>query len=146
VSLTITARLIRRVGHRAVIVAGVLISAAGALLLSVVVGATPDYATYLPPVLAVGAGIGLTAPTLPAAMTTALPPGRRATRSAIFAMSRQLGTVLGVAALVALLPAGAHHLGDYRDTWTVVVGAELAAAAAALAIGRTVHQHRGQSN
>jgi EmrB/QacA subfamily drug resistance transporter len=137
VSLLVAARLIHRYGHRAVALAGTLLFALGGLLFIALVDATPEYASaYLPSLLLVGAGIGLVAPTLPGAITAALAPDRRATGSAIFAMSRQLGTVLGVAALVALLAAPAldHPIDAYHRAWAFIVVAEIAAALASIAI------------
>ena len=50
-----------------------------------------------------GIGVGLTLPSLASAAASSLPPARFATGSAVLTMSRQIGTVLGVAILVAIL-------------------------------------------
>ena len=50
-----------------------------------------------------GAGVGLALPTLLAAGTAALPAHRVTTGSAVVSMTRQIGTVLGVSVLVAVL-------------------------------------------
>jgi EmrB/QacA subfamily drug resistance transporter len=136
VSLLVAAPLITRYGHRTVALTGTLLFALGGLLFIALVGATPEYASaYLPSLVLVGAGIGLVAPTLPGAITTSLAPDRRATGSAIFAMSRQLGTVLGVAALVALLAAALDRpIAVYHRAWAFIVAAEIAAALTSLAI------------
>lgn len=51
-----------------------------------------------------GAGVGMVLPSLASAVAASLPPARLATGSAVLAMSRQIGSVLGVAlgSLVAL--------------------------------------------
>ena len=73
-------------------------------LILATVGATPEYATtFLPGFMLGGAGVGMVLGTLPAAVTASLPPERFATGTAVFGMSRQLGSAIGVAALVALL-------------------------------------------
>jgi hypothetical protein len=50
-----------------------------------------------------GIGVGLSVGSLPGAVTSTLPAERFATGSAVFGMSRQVGSAIGVAVLVALL-------------------------------------------
>src|SRR5260221_3558976 len=57
----------------------------------------------LPSQLLGGAGVGLTIPALLGAGSASLPAARFGTGSGILNMARQIGTVLGVAALVAIL-------------------------------------------
>jgi EmrB/QacA subfamily drug resistance transporter len=62
------------------------------------------YATHLLPVqLLGGAGVGLTIPSLIGAGTASIPPTRFGTGSGVLNMARQIGTVLGVAGLIAIL-------------------------------------------
>jgi EmrB/QacA subfamily drug resistance transporter len=62
------------------------------------------YVTHLLPVqLLGGAGVGLTIPSLIRAGTASIPPARFGTGSGVLNMSRQIGTVLGVAGLIAIL-------------------------------------------
>jgi MFS family permease len=66
--------------------------------------AHPAYLTHLLPAqLLGGAGVGLTIPSLLAAGSASLPPDRFGTGSGILNMARQVGTVLGVAGLIAIL-------------------------------------------
>jgi MFS family permease len=66
--------------------------------------AHPAYLTHLLPAqLLGGAGVGLTIPSLLAAGSASLPPDRFGTGSGVLNMARQVGTVLGVAGLVAIL-------------------------------------------
>ncbi|HEX4033113.1 MAG TPA: MFS transporter [Solirubrobacteraceae bacterium] len=96
-----------RYGQRAIGTLGALIFAAGALW-RIRLGATPDYAgTFLPSMLLGGLGVGLILPSLSAAATADLPAHRFATGSGVLVMSRQIGSTLGVAILVALLGAAA---------------------------------------
>ena len=57
----------------------------------------------LPGLIVTGIGVGLTLPSLAGTAAASLPPTRFATGSAVLTMSRQLGFVLGVALLVAVM-------------------------------------------
>lgn len=132
-------RLGGRFGSGPVAAAGGLLFALGAIWWLLRVEQTPNYAgAMLPGLLVGGAGVGLVLPTLAAAATASLPPARFATGTAIFQMSRQLGSVLGVALFVAVLgtPGPGATLGAFQGAWTLLVVASLAAAAAAMGIGR----------
>ncbi|MFC7729874.1 MFS transporter [Actinomadura keratinilytica] len=87
-------------------------------------------AGMLPGMLLTGVGVGLTLPTLIGAAVSAVPPQGFSTGSAVVTMARQIGTVLGVAMLVALLGAGGPGAVSFDTGW---LGTALAAAAAALA-------------
>ncbi|GLW06217.1 MFS transporter [Microtetraspora sp. NBRC 13810] len=116
--------------------AGCLLFALGSVVLLLSVGTTPHYATdLLPGWLIGGAGVGLALPTILSAATADLPPARAATGSAVVNMSRQIGTSLGVALLVAVL-AGTAASGDvlssYVHAWWATAGVGLLAAVTAL--------------
>lgn len=126
----------RGVGVGAVAAAGCVLFAAGPLLVLAQVGASPSYAVqFLPGWLVGGAGVGLALPTILSSATADLPPARAATGSAVVTMSRQLGSVLGVSVLVALLgrPVGydaAHRA--FQSGWAACAVAGALAAVAAL--------------
>ena len=108
----------QRFGQRYVGFAGALLFASGGIWFRTHMGATPDYVgDMLPAQLLGGAGVGLVLPTLSAAATGPLPPARFATGTAVLGMSRQLGSALGVAILVAIIghPAPGELLGAFRD-------------------------------
>jgi MFS family permease len=64
----------------------------------------PAYLVHLLPAQLIGgAGVGLTIPSLLGAGSASLPPDRFGTGSGILNMARQVGTVLGVAGLIAIL-------------------------------------------
>jgi len=136
---TITGRLPLRIAPGTLAAAGMGVFACGAGFWLWRVGADPAYASeMLPGQLLTGAGVGLTLPTLAGAATASLPPARFATGSAVFTMSRQLGFVLGVAILVAVLgsvDAGGDPVAPFHAAWTFMVIAALCGATAALAIG-----------
>jgi hypothetical protein len=128
----------QRFGQRYVGFAGALLFAAGAAWFRTHMGATPDYATeMLPAQLLSGSGVGLVLPTLSAAATGPLPPARFATGTAVLGMSRQLGSVLGVAILVAIIgsPAAGPVVDAFRDGWSFIIAAALTAGVTLLSVG-----------
>jgi EmrB/QacA subfamily drug resistance transporter len=124
-------RLADRFGHRAVVVPGTLVFAAGALVLRSA-GAEPDYlGLWLPGAILTGIGIGLAFPTLGSAAVRDVADDRFATASAVNAAFRQVGAVLGTAILIAIVgePASLAKALDVSDS------AYLFAALAALVSG-----------
>ncbi len=130
----------QRVAHR--VPAGVLTAlgcgliGVSSIVLLLSVGAHPSYATeVLPSWLIAGAGVGFAMPTIMSSATADLPPARAATGSAVVNMSRQIGLVLGVSILIALLgsPVGftqAHRV--FQHGWLAVAIAAFAAMLTAL--------------
>jgi hypothetical protein len=91
-------------GPGRVAVIGCGVNAGAQLLWLTQIQAHPAYLTHLLPAqLLGGAGVGLTIPSLLGAGSAALTPARFGTGSGILNMARQVGTVLGVAGLVAIL-------------------------------------------
>jgi EmrB/QacA subfamily drug resistance transporter len=128
----------QRYGQRFVGAAGALLFTAGGIWFRTHMGASPDYATeMLPAQILGGAGVGLVLPSLSAAATAPLPAPRFATGTAILGMSRQLGSALGVAVLVAIIghPASGELLSAFRSGWTFQICSALAAGALMLAVG-----------
>jgi len=128
------APLIRRIGPGAVVLLGCAFFAAGNLWWLAALEPAPSYAAaFLPGILLTGVGVGLTLPTLVGAAVSPLPPQAFATGSAVVTMVRQIGSVLGVAALVAVLGVlpGAD---DFGHGWLFITAAAAATGAAALAL------------
>ena len=121
-------------GPGRVAVAGALVNAAAQVLWYTVLTAHPAYLTRMLPVqLLGGAGVGLAIPSLIGAGSMALPPDRFGTGSGILNMARQIGTVLGVAGVIAILAGAATDpVALFRHTTILVaaffVGAALVAA------------------
>jgi hypothetical protein len=91
-------------GPGRVAVLGCAVNAGAQLLWLTQLQAHPAYLAHLLPAqLLGGAGVGLTIPSLLGAGSASLPPARFGTGSGILNMARQVGTVLGVAGLVAIL-------------------------------------------
>ena len=128
-----------RFGQRAVAVPGALIYSAAFGWYLTHVGAEAHYARdLLPGMLAGGAGVGLTFPTLSSASAAALPPARFATGSAVLGMTRQIGAVLGIALLVVVLgtPDPADPVAGFDDAWALMLAGGLGTALTAAALGR----------
>ncbi|MGI5228102.1 MFS transporter [Actinoallomurus sp. CA-142502] len=134
--LPVLAAVGQRVAHRvpAALVAGAgcVVFGAGTVVIVLSLGTEPNYATeLLPGWLITGAGVGLALPAILSASTSDLPPGRTATGSAVVTMSRQIGTVLGVSVLVAVLgtPVGADQaLTGFTHVRWVIAGVTVLAA------------------
>lgn len=131
--------LARRTGAAPIAIAGCAAFAAGIAWWTWMMSPDDGYAAgMLPGMLLTGVGVGLALPTLVGAAVSALPPRDFSTGSGMVTMARQIGTVLGVAMLIAALgpdaaPGGA---GAFDDGWRLVLLATLATAAACLLIRR----------
>lgn len=100
----VAAKLAARVPAGRMVAAGCLLCTVGVLLMAASMGQSPHYASeLLPGWLVGGAGVGLALPTILATATTDLPAARFSTGSAVVNMSRQIGSVLGISLLVAIL-------------------------------------------
>lgn len=128
-----------RWGPRAVAVPGGLLFAAGTAFLALATTVTPAYATgFLPGMLLTGAGIGLTISSFGSAAVARLPRSRLSTGSAVNACFRQIGAVLGVALLLAVLgdPTPGTASTAFHHAWAVLAAAGAAAAGCAVALGQ----------
>jgi MFS family permease len=132
-------RLADRFGHRAVIVPGTLVFAAGVMVLRSA-GPEPDwFGLWLPGAILTGVGIGLAFPTLGSAAVRDVADDRFATASAVNAAFRQVGAVLGTAILVAIVgdPTGLGEALRVSDSaYLFAVFAALASGAVALGLSR----------
>ena len=112
-------------GPGRVAVIGCLVNGLAQLLWLAQMQAAPDYATHLLPAqLLGGAGVGLAIPSLLGAGSASLTPGRFGTGSGILNTARQVGTVLGVAGLVAILSkvSPVDPLVAYRHGVVLIIG------------------------
>jgi MFS family permease len=138
-SAPVGGRLADRFGQRVIAVPGLALFAIGGFLMASVIGAERDYAGELLPIqLVTGIGIGLSFASLSSAAVAELPPMRFATGTAIFACARQVGAVLGVALLIAVIgtPAPSEALGVFHHGWQLVGATGAAAALLATGLGR----------
>jgi MFS family permease len=113
---------------------GCLLSAVGAVLLLSSIGDSPGFAAdFLPGWLLVNIGFALAMPTVTSSGTTELLPEQSATGSAVVNVSVQVGLVLGISILVAVLgtASAAAGLHGFRAAWWIAAGIVLGAAVAA---------------
>jgi EmrB/QacA subfamily drug resistance transporter len=135
-------RIADRYGHWVVIVPGVISFCAAAVLFAVRVDSHPAYlADWLPSTILSGLGIGLAFPALSSAAVMSLPPERFGVGSALNATARQLGAVIGIAALVAIIQSQPAGLDAFRAGWTFIAIVGLSAAPAGLWL-----RHRGRAH
>jgi EmrB/QacA subfamily drug resistance transporter len=114
-------RMAGRHGVAAVAGVGALVYALGCAWYTVRTGDHPSYLDgWLPGTLLTGAGIALAFPTLTSAAVSGLPAHLYGVGSAINATARQLGGVLGVAAVIAILgrPELASGRSVFVTAWT----------------------------
>jgi len=133
------ARLAGRVGPGLVAAGGSLLFAAGTASFILSLSAEPRYGgRLLPGLLASGVGLGMTIPVLAGAAVATLPAERLATGTAVVTMARQVGGILGVAILVAVLgtPDAADVGAAFDRAWAVMAAAGLASALLSLTLGR----------
>jgi EmrB/QacA subfamily drug resistance transporter len=128
-------RIADRYGSRAVALPGGLLFAAGTLWFALRLGTDPEYLTaYLPGTILTGLGVGASFAGFSSATVAQLAPARYATGSAVNATSRQIGAVLGIAVLLAVL--GDHPvLGDFERAWAIMTCTGTVAALIAFALG-----------
>ena len=136
VTAVLAGRAAARVGQHALTGTGCLLFAAGSAWWLWQLDASAGYAGgMLPGLLITGVGVGLTLPSLSSAAASSLPAGRFATGAAVLTMARQLGTVLGVAVLVALIGTPGADAAPFEDGYALMVLAATLGAGAGFAIG-----------
>jgi EmrB/QacA subfamily drug resistance transporter len=132
-------RLSDRFGQRAVALPGGLLFGLGCLGIAGSTGATPAYVSEILPWLPMtGLGVGLSFSAWGSAAVAELPPSRFATGGAITGCVRQIGAVLGIAILVAVLVAAtpADLVAPFHDAQRLMAIAGLASGLLALGLGR----------
>jgi EmrB/QacA subfamily drug resistance transporter len=95
-------QLAGRIGARVTIILGMLILAAGLVLLSFATAATP-YPLYGLLLAVIGGGMGLAMPPLSGMIVHALPPSHAGVSSGLASTTREIGSALGVAVLSTVL-------------------------------------------
>ena len=126
-------RLAGRHGYAPVLVAGGVIFAAGLAWYVLLVGTEANFLLHwLPGSLLVGVGVALSFPVLSAAAVADVAPEQFGVGGAINQTARQIGAVIGVAVLIAIIgtpETAADALGRFQVAWIVAIAAVLASAA-----------------
>ena len=118
------------------ITAGSLVLALSSLFLALTMGPEPAYlTTYLPGWLLGGVGVGLALPNLMAGATHDLPPHQAATGSGVVTMARQIGFVVGVSILFAVVGDGIGLVAMDAFTACFYIAAAILVAASVAAYG-----------
>ncbi|MBO9532216.1 MAG: MFS transporter [Solirubrobacteraceae bacterium] len=140
-------RVADRLGHRAVILPGAVVYAAGILVLRLAPGQGGDYLTdWLPGQLLSGVGIGLAFPALGAAAVQDVPESQFGSASAVNAAARQVGAVIGTAVLVAFAGTATDYPSAMRafdDSYLVAAAAVILSGVSVLALPKAQHRIAG---
>jgi MFS family permease len=132
-----------RVGPRILMVAGLLMQAAGlAWVASVASAPGVPYGRFVIPLILAGVGISMVLPTAPTATLNAVGPADIGRASGVANTMQRFGAAFGIAIVTAVFAANG-HLGSaasvtsgYRPALVVSAAISLAGALAALAVGR----------
>ena len=129
--------LLERRSELFVCVIGVILFGLGAAWYATQPGVHASFLSHwLPGALLTGTGAGFVFPALAGAAVASLPASRFSVATGILIVSRQIGAVLGVALLVAVVgtPSPASALSAFRDGWVLAVVVTGAAAVVSLGL------------
>jgi EmrB/QacA subfamily drug resistance transporter len=134
-----TSRLVQRIGHRPVLVAGGLIWGGAVLWFVERIGTTPAFLSeWLPGIILLGVGAGTLFPNLSGAAVASAPGESFATATGLNSVSRQVGAALGVALVIAIIgrPSPLGALAAFDNAWTFGAGCLIVAGLGCLLVGR----------
>jgi EmrB/QacA subfamily drug resistance transporter len=130
-------KLVSRTGTRALIVAGLLIAAAGLALLSRLPAGGSYLADLLPGLVVASVGLGTVFVAVTTAANAGVPAGQAGRAAALISASQQLGAALGLAVLTALATGRTRGLlaGGHGPAAALTGGFQRALLGAAVALG-----------
>ena len=132
-------RAAARIGYRAILVPGAAVWALALVYLITQVGPERDFVgEWLPGLVLLGLGAGLTFPSVTAAAVASAPGERFASATAINSVARQVGAVIGIAVVVAILGAPGQAAGTavFDACWAFSALCMFALVAGGVAMGR----------
>ena len=136
VAASFSGRLADRHGQRVLAIPGPLVFATGCVLFALTLGTQPHYLShYLPATILTGIGVGMSFASFSSAAVAELPPTRFATGSAIASCLRQIGAVLGISVLIALL-GSSESLHTFHHAYALMAIPSAAAGILAIGLGR----------
>lgn len=94
-----------RIGTRPVIITGLVLMTTGLLYIAAVMDPDVAYATFVPPLVLAGVGMGLVFAPLATAVLAGMPREDQATASGTNSTTREIGVALGIAVLTAVFLA-----------------------------------------
>jgi EmrB/QacA subfamily drug resistance transporter len=136
VSASFSGRFADRHGQRVLAIPGPIVFAGGCALFALGLGSQPDYlGDFLPATILTGIGVGMSFASFSSAAVAELPPTRFATGSAIASCLRQIGAVLGISVLIALL-GSSESLHTFHHAYALMAIPSAAAGVVAIGLGR----------
>ena len=135
-----SAQLLERVRPAVMIGAGLALTAAGMLLMSLMIGTDSSWTVTLPGMLIAGVGVGMLNPALSGVALNSLPDSQSGLAAGAMDTFRQAGIAVGIAGLGALIPAEA-ALGQDPVAYVDGLQAALSVGAALAAIGAIAATH-----
>lgn len=140
IAAPVAGRFVNRLGYRAPIVFGISVTTACFVWLGTATSATPDYLhVWLPISILTGLGMGSCFALISGAAVSDLPPARFGVGGAVNQTARQVGSIVGVAVLVAILgtPAStAEAVTSFHHVFLVCALFTGLSAVAAVGLGR----------
>jgi MFS family permease len=106
VTAPVAGATVNRLGERPLVVAGLLMQAAGLGWIAMMVGSGAAYSAIIAPLVLAGVGVSVAMPALQNAVLSSVAVVEMGKASGVFNMGRFLGGVFGVALLVAMFSAG----------------------------------------
>jgi predicted acylesterase/phospholipase RssA/CRP-like cAMP-binding protein len=134
-----TSRLVQKIGHRPVLVAGGFIWGGAVIWFVERVGTTPAFMReWLPGIILLGIGAGTLFPNLSGAAVASAPGDSFATATGLNSVARQVGAALGVALVVAIIgtPAPLQAAHAFDNAWTFAAVCLFVAGLGCLLVGR----------
>lgn len=106
VASALAPKLVKKIGPKFTIAAGIALGAIGLYLISSFVSLPVGFLSILPGMITMGLGMGLSLTPSTEAITSSLPANKQGLASALNDVTRELGTALGVALLGAVFANG----------------------------------------